>query len=373
MEGTNFYIDGKDRNFNLIRWVIEAADRDKNSRRLPSMKGLYCEAGDDGTVRFACTDGRRLHILDMDSGEGYRATSAAWEFADYAKSKGGNALFSIGKITKSGILLGGEIDGEFPNYRKILPATGAAEISGLDFKDGFNEAVFTVFSTGRNLNLDHLSGLGLVDGEWTYHDTVSKAKYPPVMFTNKSLASVYLTAVFAPRESGAALAMAEKWKEAAKAKEPEAVKFHKEMDPESPEAADFMESVNALVSPEALKAAIEAEKPETADPEEDGGNGAAMKRARACLEAENNALFLEARRKELETAPYDTAGRKAAEAEVAEVCRKFGFTHDYANALYFLEMSAGDFGKHPDNGELQGIFSSDLRLLAHSDAPQGGG
>jgi hypothetical protein len=273
MEGKNLYIDGKDRNFNLIRWVIEAADRDKNSRRLPSMKGLYCEAGDDGNARFACTDGQRLHILDMDSAGRNRATSAAWEIADYAKSNGGNALLSIEKITKSGILLGGEIDGEFPNYRKIIPATGAAEIGGLDFKDGFNEAVFTVFSTGRNLNLGHLSGLGLAGGEWTYHDTVRASKYPPVLFANKSLASVYLTAVFAPREAGAALAMAEKWKEAAKAREaakakkPEAAQFHKEMDPESPEAADFMKAVNALVSPEALKAAIEAEKAEEPEAE----------------------------------------------------------------------------------------------------------
>jgi hypothetical protein len=112
------------------------------------------------------------------------------------------------------------------------------------------------------LNLDHLRGLGLADGEWTYHDTASNGEYPPALFTNNSRASVRLAAVFAPREAGAALAMAEKWKEAAKAKKPEAVKFHKEMDPASPEAADFMKSVNALVSPEALKAAIEAEKAE---------------------------------------------------------------------------------------------------------------
>ena len=80
--------------FDSIRFVLRA--RETKDRRKPYFMGLYSDG-----ENIVCSDSRRLHFAPVKLQEG---------------------LFEVIKNTASEIILGEQIDVQFPNYKQVVPS-----------------------------------------------------------------------------------------------------------------------------------------------------------------------------------------------------------------------------------------------------------
>jgi DNA polymerase III sliding clamp (beta) subunit (PCNA family) len=107
-----FKITKNEEAFNKFSWILRAVSKDKIK---PIFCGLCVEAQKDKTTIVA-SDSHRLHMATIDKIDLLDGT------------------YEIVKATKSEIVLGDLIDGQFPNYKQVLFKT-----SNESFKITFNE------------------------------------------------------------------------------------------------------------------------------------------------------------------------------------------------------------------------------------------
>jgi hypothetical protein len=168
MENTRIEVTEKTcQMFEEIRWVIEARSTDPARYH---MSGLYMKEEADGVISLVCTDGHRLHMLETDArtldeyGDTFKAVMSGYDLKE-------GMQISVEKATKSGIVLGGLIAGQFPNYRKVMPGISGTGFPGLAFHDKnpavFCRSVYSVFAAGQPASIDYLKALGLIGEAWT--------------------------------------------------------------------------------------------------------------------------------------------------------------------------------------------------------------
>ena len=85
--------------FDSIRFVLRA--REAKDKTKPAFMGLYSDG-----ENIVCSDSRRLHFAPVKMQEG---------------------LFEVIKNTAAEIVLGEQIDGQFPNYKQVIPCLDGIE------------------------------------------------------------------------------------------------------------------------------------------------------------------------------------------------------------------------------------------------------
>lgn len=92
------FVKGQDE-FNALRFVLRA--REAKDKTKPAFMGLYSDG-----ENVVCSDSRRLN---------------------YAPLKMEAGLFEVIKNSSSEIILGEQIDGQFPNYKRVIPCLDGIE------------------------------------------------------------------------------------------------------------------------------------------------------------------------------------------------------------------------------------------------------
>ena len=92
------FVKGQDE-FNALRFVLRA--REAKDKTKPAFMGLYSDG-----ENVVCSDSRRLN---------------------YAPVKMEAGLFEVIKNSSSEIILGEQIDGQFPNYKQVIPCLDGIE------------------------------------------------------------------------------------------------------------------------------------------------------------------------------------------------------------------------------------------------------
>jgi hypothetical protein len=255
--------------FRAVRFVCAAVSKDELRQQ---MLGV-CVRRLKGMVKLYATDGRRLHIAKIPCAEG----------AFYEAFPQDETIMGVATNTATKIVFSGEIDGNFPDYEKVIPDIEKAESAYIGAS--LTDSAFTISFYGVKINTDYL--LPLEGRKWTAY---INAPHKPVLFAARTegLEKAELTAVIMPlsqetdEETAAMAAWFDMRRAGIKAVKPKAA-------PEAQEAeAPKAEPEVNQAAPEAPKAEAEVKaEPESRTKEERKEYAKAKK---AAIKAENEAL-----------------------------------------------------------------------------------
>ena len=130
--------------FDSVRFVLRA--REAKDKTKPSFTGLYSDG-----ENIVCSDSRRLHFAPVKMQEG---------------------LFEVIKNSASEIILGEQIDGQFPNYKQVIPSLDGIEpikIRAWSNNAGASTAHYQIAAAGVCVNYSYL--------EDAIKDTESRTTY----------------------------------------------------------------------------------------------------------------------------------------------------------------------------------------------------
>jgi hypothetical protein len=146
--------------FSVLRWLARAASTDTNRY---FMCGIYSEIV-DGNRGFVSTDGKRLHKVVFPGNPAMFAGIPAGKIIGF-------------KADSKQIALTEEIDGDFPDYKKVIPdTTGITPFRIFVHKDsdfGYTEALYDLYSRNIKMNMLHVAGLddNVCCPEWSVYHT----------------------------------------------------------------------------------------------------------------------------------------------------------------------------------------------------------
>jgi hypothetical protein len=163
--------------FKALNWLVKAASKDTTRY---FMTGIFNEVVDGNRV-FVATDGWRLHKIEFNGKPEALAGIPA----------GKNLAFKAGSKQ---ITFTGEIDGDFPPYKRVVPdiADSTSFAVFVSKRSGYAEALYGLYSRNIKMSALHVAGLDNTGcAGWTVYHTKGK-----VVCTQNITGAVY-TAVSA--------------------------------------------------------------------------------------------------------------------------------------------------------------------------------
>jgi hypothetical protein len=152
---------------------------------------MFIEKDGDG-YRFVSTDGRRMRILAV--AEEYVREGLAW--IDCLMEGCGCYNMEIERVTTKEIMLGGELEAAYPNYRKYVPEKKGRPLAADFGRRDFDTSVYTLNRAGFLFPHEYLKDLGIpYETAWNVYGTSGKAA---VVF-EQNAARAALKAVIMPR------------------------------------------------------------------------------------------------------------------------------------------------------------------------------
>jgi hypothetical protein len=177
--------------FRVLSWLAKAASRDETRC---FMAGIFNELA-DGKRIFAATDGRRLHMVEFPEAvlklgkAAARIYKAPTILADIPAGR--NLAF---KAAAGQIVFTRELDGNFPNYKKVIPDITEVDpfVLNVSKELAYTEALYELYSRGIKVNAVHVAGLYDVGySEWLTYNTEN------VVVFRQTVADVVYTAASA--------------------------------------------------------------------------------------------------------------------------------------------------------------------------------